>query len=728
MLFEILALVLGVIFLILINLLRNVLSLTFYNYTLDLLPKNFQPPSSWNDLYVEAKNELEHIGFVHIGWISIQSNSPKNSEIYSVASIFSNEAHSSQVLVMPPLSIDRANNLSIGYVSWLENNTVLSSQAFDFSNELVADEESFFAQTLTVTGISQQWQQHLNWRNQFALKSDNDACKIQHLLKSFNFLFSDTDRLLRGKKVWQDKKGIIRPTFRFALKIIKTARYYNKQIKPDTALVPTDRLIDISSFTKQTQKLLSLSSFWQWRIFGVSCLLFIALGYVFFGLTIAFLLFVTIVIHESGHYLTMRLFGYKNTQMIALPLLGGVTTGVKEEENPTQRAWINIMGPLPGIVLGWGLLIIYVFYKTELNNLYLDEWLLYGVIILLIINYLNLLPITPLDGGNILQCLLPPRWFSVRIILIILGCLLAAYIAWVFNIYIIVIISLLQLFFILPALLNERKIINKIIKNTDFVESNKQQKLHFIFQTLIENTTPEKGIMGRTIMRQAYSLLEIFTQHPIKKIQQLILGSIYIGLFAIPFLILGYSNNLVGYISYKITPEVQAQLDQVKNRTEIANTLTLESLLETKLKDKLVAPALASEIMATETRLTHPLPNELKKLYSHSNGIPQLGILPIEQIVLSSQWSGWDDLFESQENLTIIPIDDNAPEEIFTKSSLNWIYIGKSYQNEYLFYRLNPLQEKQGRVLYCYDLVCVEYKSLDERLKEIWIYHSLIDE
>lgn len=738
MLIEIVALVTGVVFLILVSLLRHALSITFFKYTIDLLQKNFTSSQAWNDLYIETKKELERVGFVHVGWVSIKANNaPSHAGIFSsVISVFTNEAQVSQVLVMPPIYLNRPNTLSITYVSWCENNTVLSSQVFDPTSELVANGKTFFAQTLTTDSIEQQRQQHLAWRHQFSFKPSSTPCQIQHLLKSFNYLFAETDRLLEANKVWQDKNGFIRPTLGFALHIIKAMRQYSKSVKPDNTLTSIDRLIEIFTFAKQRQQQASLSTCWQWGLFTVSCLLFIVLGYIFFGGMIASLLLITIVLHEAGHYLTMRAFGYKNTQIIALPLLGGVTTGIKEEESTTQCAWVNIMGPLPGIILAWGLLVICILYAPQLHSLNLDSWLFYGVIMLLIINYLNLLPITPLDGGNILQCLLPPRWFGVKIILMALGCLLAVYIAWALNIYLIAIISLLQLFFTLPLLLRQRNMINTLLNNPTFVKGNKQQKLYCIVQLLTESATAKKSLNAQAIMQQAYPLLEIFIQQPIKKTQQLIIGSIYIILLVLPFLIVGFSSSLTNYIielrqmtyvnTYKLPPEAQERLNQIQSRREIADKLSFEALLQTKLHDKLVAPASEQQIIAAENRLNHPLPDELKTLYRLSNGIPQLGILPIEQIILSSQWSGWNKLLNPQSGFNIINLEALESAKKITKHSLNLIYIGEPPENEYLFYRLNQSQGTQRKLISCYDPECTEYNSLHEMLKEFWIHQTFL--
>lgn len=46
-------------------------------------------------------------------------------------------------------------------------------------------------------------------------------------------------------------------------------------------------------------------------------------------------LLLVLLIHELGHYVMMKIFGYKGVRIYVIPLLGGLTTG---EKHNTQNA------------------------------------------------------------------------------------------------------------------------------------------------------------------------------------------------------------------------------------------------------------------------------------------------------------------------------------------------------------------------------------------------------
>lgn len=134
-------------------------------------------------------------------------------------------------------------------------------------------------------------------------------------------------------------------------------------------------------------------------------------------------LLVIIFVHELGHLLAMQLFGYRDTSMLMIPLFGGVAMGKNENATLSQKFWVYILGPLPGIIIGI-ILGVYSSYVSPFN------WLHTFAITAIVINLLNLLPIYPLDGGKIVNLLLQPYpylGFAFKLICavisICLGCL-----------------------------------------------------------------------------------------------------------------------------------------------------------------------------------------------------------------------------------------------------------------------------------------------------------------
>lgn len=161
-------------------------------------------------------------------------------------------------------------------------------------------------------------------------------------------------------------------------------------------------------------------------------LLFIA-SVVFFGLVIGIawdpwivlLLAPVLLFHELGHVAAMKAFGYRDLQILFLPI-GAVAMGKKEAPSVLQKTWVSLAGPVPGLLLA--LLII----------LWQPEFMvsIYGiglVFMLVVINYLNLMPFMPLDGGHVVNDLVFDRWPSLQLIFKILGVVVFAYFAWAWS-------------------------------------------------------------------------------------------------------------------------------------------------------------------------------------------------------------------------------------------------------------------------------------------------------
>lgn len=110
--------------------------------------------------------------------------------------------------------------------------------------------------------------------------------------------------------------------------------------------------------------------------------------------------FVSILIHELGHALMARGFGYESS--IVLYSMGGMTIWQPNRAVPErQRIFISAAGPLAGFTLG---ALVWAVWQSLPPDA--DYWVHFAARELLWVNVgwgvLNLLPILPLDGGHIM--------------------------------------------------------------------------------------------------------------------------------------------------------------------------------------------------------------------------------------------------------------------------------------------------------------------------------------
>ncbi len=129
-----------------------------------------------------------------------------------------------------------------------------------------------------------------------------------------------------------------------------------------------------------------------------SIVLFALVFLLLFEDQIAFIgyLMIVLFIHEMGHFVMMKLFGYKNVRMLFIPLMGAFVQGKKRNYSQREAFWVLIAGPFPGILIGFGMMMVAATWKEI-------SWLNEPAVLFLLLNIINLLPLDPLDGGQMFK-------------------------------------------------------------------------------------------------------------------------------------------------------------------------------------------------------------------------------------------------------------------------------------------------------------------------------------
>jgi Zn-dependent protease len=111
-------------------------------------------------------------------------------------------------------------------------------------------------------------------------------------------------------------------------------------------------------------------------------------------------------VHESGHYLGMRLFGYRDVRMFFIPFFGAAVSGKRGAVTAWKEGIVLLLGPVPGIAIAYALA----------ANHATDAPIARQVAISLVtINAFNLLPLAGLDGARLWQHVLfsRRRWLEI---------------------------------------------------------------------------------------------------------------------------------------------------------------------------------------------------------------------------------------------------------------------------------------------------------------------------
>ncbi|TWO69494.1 hypothetical protein FN976_19610 [Caenimonas sedimenti] len=177
---------------------------------------------------------------------------------------------------------------------------------------------------------------------------------------------------------------------------------------------------EVDKYEKQLalQRSLRWSTRRKWQMFALSALLFLGIGSLWISWTFLPILLAVIALHEGGHFLAMKFLRFGNLSVFFVPGLGGLASGEKPTAGPWEKLLVYLAGPVPGILLasaGLAGMVTGTFVPSP--------WFIEFLIACLIINYLNLLPVSPLDGGRIVETLLFARLPAARFGFAVLGVL-----------------------------------------------------------------------------------------------------------------------------------------------------------------------------------------------------------------------------------------------------------------------------------------------------------------
>lgn len=152
----------------------------------------------------------------------------------------------------------------------------------------------------------------------------------------------------------------------------------------------------------------------------------VAVYSVMFTFEFALALVAVMIFHEYGHVRAMKKFGIPTKGFYLIPFLGGIAVGDKTKTQ-WESLYISMMGPVYGLAMTAVFYVIFLVTNSHFCGLVAATSAL--------LNLVNLFPVHPLDGGQVIKALVFSRRNQLAFFLLLALSALCLYAAWTFGFY-----------------------------------------------------------------------------------------------------------------------------------------------------------------------------------------------------------------------------------------------------------------------------------------------------
>jgi tetratricopeptide (TPR) repeat protein/Zn-dependent protease len=392
---------------------------------------SLEPPNHILDTLQPAIAALQSLGLNLIGYYQIERVNLKDKTLNWGVLLESADRIFVGVSI-PELVVVNAPALSIGISSFFDDGKGLSTTNLKldrFSAKLFSKPraEILITQNLEHLAIAELLEAHqAKFSELCETRQPLSLSPNQYIQTLQSFAVKESERLHQGKEIiWVEPNH----SYRLPIKtVLKAAWFYYLQNwagmfgANQTVIQPEIRSLELEIEQFEAQQLIQPTKIspklQRWLLIG-SLAMFVAVYASFFSPKTLVVLVAVLLLHEGGHVLAMKYFGYRDVTMLFIPFLGALATARKEDASLSEKVWISLAGPLPGLILGIGLGIIsahgHSLFASDLfavgqANLWVNSevysWMRSLTLTLIGLNLFNLLPIYPLDGGQVADLLL----------------------------------------------------------------------------------------------------------------------------------------------------------------------------------------------------------------------------------------------------------------------------------------------------------------------------------
>ena len=266
------------------------------------------------------------------------------------------------------------------------------------------------------------------------------------------------------------------------------------------------------------------------------------MGSMHFSADFLVILMGVLLFHESGHWLAMRVFGYRNLKMFFIPFFGAAVTGRHYNVAGWKKVVVSLMGPVPGIVVGSAIGAVAVSLRSAL--------LMKVALVAILVNGFNLLPLLPLDGGWVVHAILFSRHHLLELAFRIVA-LCALFVLAVYSSDNVLVAVAVAMSVSLPAMYKVAKITSDLRTSSLALTSDDGQTLPpaaaEVIVDRIKSAFPAK-LTNRAAAQYTLQVFENINARPPRALASIGLGLLHLGgiMGAVVASILIYAGMAVG--------------------------------------------------------------------------------------------------------------------------------------------------------------------------------------
>ncbi|NEU83831.1 site-2 protease family protein [Nostoc sp. UIC 10630] len=391
-------------------------------------------PIYLKDLFQTPIKELKQFGFLPCSYLQYQPITKAYEQTNWELLLYHKALKSYATVVIRRLA-EPVNLFDIEFYTFFKDRTLLLT-VNGKQHGLIGEFPNTIVQDVYTSKVSVQWQTHQDCLKQLTtsktacgLSPESFAQALQIQMSGYVSNLAKTGKIspIKGTEsfqiYWLTVLRSLNPMTQGNKKAANIIKQRRQQAKTDASIlkeIPIELEVEGFKQMQYTETGLVGKKFRTWLLLG-SLGLFIA-SYTSFLTPQSVVIFIAVLFfHEGGHLLAMKLFGYRDTSVLFVPFLGALATAHKDDATLSQKFWISLAGPLPGLILGIGLAIV-----APLGSGYPD-WVRETSWTLIFLNLFNLLPVYPLDGGQIADLLLFSRFPYIGVLFKVFGVIILGF-------------------------------------------------------------------------------------------------------------------------------------------------------------------------------------------------------------------------------------------------------------------------------------------------------------